>query len=68
MALSIDHKPSNLHKANKIMAAGGKIYQSSVQKPSHKSNQIEGKSLAGPHRVLPHILSVSRHLEILKLN
>lgn len=50
--LSKDHKPGDLEEKNRIEAAGGQVYQSSVV--------VGSENLLGPYRVLPGRLSVSR--------
>jgi protein phosphatase 2C family protein 2/3 len=57
-ALSKDHKPNDDDERARILKAGGKIYQSTVQRLCIP-NQLE-EALLGPHRVLPGRLSVSR--------
>ena len=48
-----DHKPSEVKEKNRILAAGGKVYQ------SNNVNNIKGTNIVGPMRVLPGRLSVS---------
>ena len=56
-SISQDHKPSELSEKNRIIKAGGKVYQSNAMNP----NGIRGAPpLLGPMRVLPGRLSVSR--------
>jgi len=56
-SISLDHKPSELSEKNRIIKAGGKVYQSNAMNP----NGIRGAPpILGPMRVLPGRLSVSR--------
>lgn len=59
-AISKDHKPSELSEENRIIKAGGKIYQYLIT-IYRNTMKINGKNLGvGPKRVFPGQLSVSR--------
>jgi protein phosphatase 2C family protein 2/3 len=63
--LSNDHKPMDEDEHQRIMKAGGKIYQSQIPqtlRPAFGSANSPGMNrvILGPHRVLPGRLSVSR--------
>lgn len=51
----MDHKPSEISEKNRILAAGGKVYQSNTINPAN----MRGPPVLGPMRVLPGRLSVS---------
>jgi protein phosphatase 2C family protein 2/3 len=51
--LSHDHKPDRTSEKDRILGAGGKIYQSVLKNKA-------GTSIPGPYRLLPGKLSVSR--------
>jgi len=50
--LSKDHKPCEEKERQRIINNGGKVYQSTAQ--------IQGSQIAGPYRIFPGRLSVSR--------
>lgn len=54
-SISKDHKPEADSERERILAAGGKIYQSVVKTKS-------GHTILGPHRIDPGKLSVSRSI------
>eukprot|EP00354_Favella_ehrenbergii_P004601 CAMPEP_0170458786 /NCGR_PEP_ID=MMETSP0123-20130129/5658_1 /TAXON_ID=182087 /ORGANISM="Favella ehrenbergii, Strain Fehren 1" /LENGTH=68 /DNA_ID=CAMNT_0010723087 /DNA_START=2261 /DNA_END=2467 /DNA_ORIENTATION=- len=53
----MDHKPGDPDEKNRIIMAGGKVYQSNAANASHLRG---GPPILGPERVLPGRLSVSR--------
>ena len=55
-SISRDHKPSDAAEQKRIIAGGGKVYQSNTVNP----NNLRGPALIGPMRVMPGRLSVSR--------
>ena len=55
ISMSYDHKPSEQAEKNRIIAAGGKVYQSNAMNP----NAPRGLPILGPMRVMPGRLSVS---------
>lgn len=61
-SITRDHKPMDEIEQKRILAAGGKIYQTATPIPaSCKGNGIDSSDvIIGPHRVLPGRLSVSR--------
>jgi protein phosphatase PTC2/3 len=56
VSMTLDHKPSEQSEKNRIIAAGGKVYQSNAMNP----NAPRGLPILGPMRVMPGRLSVSR--------
>jgi len=54
--MSLDHKPGELSEKNRIIGAGGKVYQSNTQNPNAPRG---APPILGPMRVLPGRLSVS---------
>lgn len=54
-SISKDHKPGELGEKNRIIQAGGKVYQSNA----NAMNPRGGPPILGPERVLPGRLSVS---------
>ena len=56
--LTTDHKPNEEHESLRIIANGGKIYQTKT--PTKVSYMLPTQILLGPYRVLPGRLSVSR--------
>ncbi len=60
ISMSYDHKPSEQAEKNRIIAAGGKVYQSNAMNP----NAPRGLPILGPMRVMPGRLSVSIVLTI----
>ena len=55
-SISRDHKPSEVSEQKRIIAGGGKVYQSNAM----AQGNIRGPALVGPMRVMPGRLSVSR--------
>ena len=55
-----DHKPNSPNEIIRIRKNGGNIYQSQTIINNTENNNINGKILIGPYRVLPGRLSVSR--------
>ena len=54
--ISLDHKPGEVGEKNRIIKAGGKVYQSNAM----GANPMRpGPPILGPERVLPGRLSVS---------
>lgn len=58
--LTKDHKPMEEIEKRRIIAAGGKIYQTQSQQLRTFGNEQRMQTQLGPHRVLPGRLSVSR--------
>ena len=59
-ALTNDHKPGEESEERRIVAAGGKIYQTATAIPPSLKAGFGSDVLIGPYRVLPGRLSVSR--------
>jgi len=55
-SISFDHKPNEPDEKNRIIKAGGKVYQSNAMNPNLQGAQ----PILGPFRVFPGRLSVSR--------
>jgi serine/threonine protein phosphatase PrpC len=68
MALSRDHKPSDVNEYTRIIKNGGQVYQTTTaqsvendhKNPQKTSKTQEPEYIVGPIRVLPGRLSVSR--------
>ena len=61
VSISLDHKPSELSEKNRIIKAGGKVYQSNAGMAANGLRPV-GPPILGPMRVLPGRLSVSKEL------
>ena len=55
-----DHKPNSPNEMIRIKKNGGSIYQSQTVINNTENNELNGKILIGPYRVLPGRLSVCR--------
>ena len=55
-----DHKPNSPNEMIRIKKHGGSIYQSQTVINNTENNELNGKILIGPYRVLPGRLSVCR--------
>ena len=55
-----DHKPNTPYEKERIIANGGKIYQTKTSIKIEENFILKNKILLGPHRVFPGRLSVSR--------